>query len=273
MNKKDLIALCFICVLLSCGSSRNFLLNTPNPQVKRTTGSAFYRTVTTWHWKQRDSLAIQEILSGNIPSFLKNFVRVRSLLKDNAGNINTAEFYVSPDYISLGTDEDWARIPLTPMAAQKIADRYDCFLPTRKIVDLIYQHAVVKLEPLPMAAHRDSSVTMWEHQRMIEQQRKGRLGLIAGIKKDVVISSKVRDNAKPDRVAIYGWHLPDGKPIQPLYAGHVNWYVDYSHGIRLIYRKIKVNGKKMDFIDLLKDSLYSRLICDEPVCVHYRYSY
>jgi hypothetical protein len=72
-------------------------------------------------------------------------------------------------------------------------------------------------------------------------------------------------------VAIYGWHQPNGKPIQPLYTGHVNWYVDYSHGIRLIYRKIKVNGKWMDYTEVLKDNRLKKLLCDEEDCSFYRY--
>jgi len=271
--KTWLIAIYSIACLAACSTGKEFHLKTPPASAQRITGSGFYKIVAAWNWKQRDSFAVQEILAGNIPSFLQKFVQVSSQITDSAGNVHKAVFYVSTDYLSIGTEEDWARIPLTPMAAQKIADQYNCFLPTRKMVDLIYRQAKIKPEPVPMYAYRDSSITMWQHHLLIEGQRKGRKGLIAGIKKDVVISTKVSNNAKADRVAIYGWQRPDGKPIQPLYSGHVNWYVDYSHGIRLIYRKIKVDGKEMDYTDLLKDPLYQSLVCDEPGCDHYRYSY
>jgi hypothetical protein len=46
-----------------------------------------------------------------------------------------------PIILALGTDDDWARIPLTPMAAQVIADSFHCFLPTRKMVNDIYEQA------------------------------------------------------------------------------------------------------------------------------------
>jgi hypothetical protein len=159
------------------------------------------------------------------------------------------------------------------MAAQKIADSFHCFLPTRKMVDLIYKQSTVKLEPVPMYAFRDSSVTMWQHHLIIEGLRKGKKGLIAGIKKDVVISGKIVRDAKPDREAIYGWHKLNGQPIQPLYTGHINWWVDYSHGIRLIYRLIKVDGKSIDYIDALKHPLYQQLLCDETFCDFFRYPY
>ena len=88
---------------------------------------------------------------------------------------------------------------------------------------------------------------MWQHHLIIEGQRKNKKGLIGGIKKDVVLSNKVQEHAKANRVAIYGWHTLDGKPIQPVYAGHVNWYVDYSHGIRLIAKKVKIDGRLKDY--------------------------
>lgn len=236
------------------------------------TGTSFYETAAAWKWQARDSLAETFILSGNYPSFLRRFVRINTSVTDSAtGSLIRASYFVAPDYLSLGTDEDWARIPLTPMAAQRIADSFGCFLPTRKMVDDIYRRAKVKLAPVPMYAFRDSSVTMWQHHLIIEGQRKGRRGLIAGIKKDVVLSGKVTRDNKPDREAIYGWHKLDGKPIQPLYTGHINWWVDYSHGIRLVYRKIIVDGKAMDYTDVLKDPRLQKLLCDEQWCDFTRY--
>ncbi len=42
-----------------------------------------------------------------------------------------------------------------------------------------------------MYAFRDSTITMYQHHLIVEGQRKLRQGLIAGIKKDVVLSGKV----------------------------------------------------------------------------------
>ena len=39
-----------------------------------------------------------------------------------------------------------------------------------------------------------------------------------------------RLEGRANRVAIDGWHVRDGRPIQPLNVSHVMWYVDYSHG-------------------------------------------
>ncbi|MDB5196149.1 MAG: hypothetical protein JWP88_519 [Flaviaesturariibacter sp.] len=260
--------------LLTIVSCRTVKTLTLPQSVSPMTASTFYRQAAGYNWQQRDSLVVQDILSGSMPSFLKKLVPVSTTILDSAsGKRLTATFYVTPDYLSIGTDDDWARIPLTPMAAQRIADSLHCFLPTRKLVDAIYTAAAVKLEPMPMYALRDSTPTMYQHHLIIEGQRQGRKGLIAGIKKDVVISGKINRDAKPHRVAIYGWHKPDGKPIQPLYTGHVDWYVDYSHGIRLVYEKVKVGKLWMDYTDLLNDPKLRRLLCDEEYCDFHKYAY
>lgn len=261
------------CLLLLLGCSNNFYLPAANKK-EGISGSEFYSLAAGMSWQQRDSFAVKEILNGNVPDFLRSFVPIHVFIRDSGTgkNIN-AIYYAAPDYLSIGSDKNWARVNITPMAAQQIADSFHCFLPTRKMVDDIYQAATIKLEPVPMYAFRDSTPTMWQHHLIIEGQRKGREGLIGGIKKDVVISGAINRDKRANRVAIYGWHKPDGKPIQPLYTGHVNWYVDYSQGIRLVYRKIKVNGSWMDYTDVLKDSFLQKLLCEESSCDFYRYAY
>ena len=258
-------------ILASCTASKT--INIPQRNPSAVSGTEFYKQAASFNWQRRDSFAVKEVLQGNIPSFLKKFVPVHTEIKDSAGKTITAVYYVSPDYLSIGSEDDWARINITPMAAQKIADSFHCFLPTRKMVDDIYKAATVKLEPVPMYALRDSTPTMYHHHLIVEGQRKLRKGLIAGIQKDVVISGKILQDGRPDRVAIYGWHKLDGKPIQPLYTGHINWWVDYSQCIRLIYRTVSVNGRPMDYIDVLKDKVLKKLLCDEDNCDFYRYSY
>jgi hypothetical protein len=268
---KCFIPLFIISFSFSC--THYYKIKTP-PRSSAITGTQFYQTAFPFRWQQRDSFVIKETLSGNIPSFLKKFVPVHVQIKDSlTGKIMKATYYVAPDYLSIGTDKDWARINITPYAAQKIADSFECFLPTKKMVDDIYKAARVKLEPVPMYAFRDSTPTMYHHHLIVEGQRKGRKGLIAGIQKDVVISGKISRDPKPDRVAIYGWHKLDGTPIQPLYTGHVYWWVDYSQGIRLVYRKIKLNGKWIDYIDIMKDAHLRKLLCDEEYCDFYKYPF
>lgn len=268
---KLLVLPMLLCIfILSCTNSKQVVL--PKRESTFITGSQFYKSIFATSESKRELLAKKEILAGNVPSFLRKMVRIKTQITTADGKIIHAYYFVMPDYLSIGSDKDFARIPLTPITAQQIADSLDCFLPTKKMVNDIYKQAKVKLEPVPMYAFRDSAVTMYQHNLIIEGQRKLRKGLIAGIKKDVVITGMLTRSSKPNRVAIYGWQKLDGQPIQPLYTGHVNWYVDYSHGIRLVYRTIYVDKNPMDYIDVMKDNTLKALLCDEQFCDCYKYN-
>lgn len=216
---------------------------------------------------QRDSLALKYLLNGAFPDFLKKLVRVPFMFTDTVGKTHQVEIWVMPDYLSIGNNQDWVRLPLMPETAQEIADSFGCFLPSPFLVDRIYEAADLKLEPMPLFALRDSLPIFRQHHLMIEGQRKQKKGLIAGIKKDVVRSIRYFQSSRSNRVVIYGWHQPSGKPIQPVYAGHVNWYVDYSHGIRLISRQIRVDGHWQLMEDLAKDPLLAGIVCDGQPCM------
>jgi len=134
MNRLLSISLLFI--LYSCTQYKK--IQSP-PRTSNLKGSDFYSIAAPMNWQQRDSLAVREILHGNLPSFLNKFVPVHVYILDSAsGKTIRAIIYVAPDYLSVGTDDDWARVNITPHAAQKIADSLHCFLPTKKIVDDIY---------------------------------------------------------------------------------------------------------------------------------------
>lgn len=210
------------------------------PRSNDMTGSEYYRLAAGFNWQQRDSLTEALIRRGNIPDFLRRFVRIRMKQTDSiTGKSITTTFWAAPDYLAVGTNSDWARVHVTARLAQRLADRLQCVLPTTQMVDAIYQAARVKLEPVPMYAFRDSTPTFWQHHLIVEGQRKGRKGLIAGIQKDIVQTERLKQYPNNDRVAIYGWHRLDGKSIQPLYLGHVWWYVDYSQGVRLVHKSIR----------------------------------
>jgi hypothetical protein len=168
-----------------------------------------------------------------------------------------------PDYLAVGGDDDFVRMPLTPQTAQRIADRFGCVLPTRKIVDAIDRAAEVRLAPRPLTENRQAASTFLRHQRIIESQRAGRpLGLlVTGVKKDVVLSPRIFE--RPNRLALYGWRKLDGRPIQDLTIVHTDRYVDYSHGVRLVNDVIEIAGRKKRISDLLKDETLCAIVSDE----------
>jgi hypothetical protein len=168
-----------------------------------------------------------------------------------------------PDYLAIGSDADFVRMPMTPQTAQQIADRFGCVLPTRKMVDAIDAQAELKLAPHPMTEAREAVATFAEHHQIIEGQRGDKpLGLlVTGIKKDIVLTPRIFE--KPRRLAIYGWRQPSGEPIQPLTIVHWNQYVDYSHGARLVRDTLDADGKQLKIAELLADPNRCGLVSDE----------
>lgn len=263
--------LCVIFSLMAMKVTLGQNINLPLKSIPIYSGKQLEERLGSLPQNERDSLTLDLFIKGNFPSFLEQLSRVSIHLESADGKIVDAYYYVLIDYLSLGTNEDFIRLPMTPNAAQKLADSIGFYLSNSKICDDIYQNAVVKLEPIPMVDNRTSFDTFVQHNNLIEKQRSGRMGLIAGIKKDVISTAQLEETQS--KVAIYGWHKLDGEPIQPIYTKHADYYVDYSHGIRLVYPFLFVDGNKIHFDEILKNEKLRHLISKETSSDYYRYHY
>lgn len=234
-------------------------------------GRAFMKSVADLSPSDREAAIRDELLSGNVPGFMRRFVTIHALAMTGDDVEVTATYEVAPDYLSIGSDEDFVRVPMTPTTAQAVAEAFNCTLPTRKMVDDIYDQATIKLAPLPLTEDRQSVTTFLQHNGLIKWQRDeyDMDGLVAGIKKDIVVTNRLQE--KPNRVAIYGWHKLDGAPIQPLSIVHVNTYVDYSHGVRLIRRAMRADGETTTIDTVLADPDLAALLSDEGTIEKPRY--
>jgi hypothetical protein len=230
-------------------------------------GSEFINNNMNLTGSARESNILDEFLSGNIPDFLRNF----SSIEINNGN-DSITYLVMPDYLSIGSNTDYIRMPMNPHSAQKIADKFDCTLPTRKMVNDIWKNSVNQLKPLPWGPPYDSSMMSTEriqiHNNRIQNQLNGKdnTTLTSGHKKDVVLTNALYPGNKNKRVCIYGWIQPNGQPIQQLNPiSHEDTYADYSHGIRMIANDVIVNGNMMRIQDVFRDTKLSALISDEGI--------
>lgn len=266
--KNTLIILFFLIPTL-CYSQQ---LKIKKRAVNALSGSEFSKSIrdTSLSLDSREKIIFKEIKSGNIPNFYRQMVEIRDtvLIKNN---LHTIKYYVIPDFLAIGTDQDYFYCPMRPQLAQKIAKYLKCSLPTRFISNKIYQSASVKMLPQPIAPSKEMiTIPVFEkHNLMVQEQRKSSLAefpngsLVAGNKKDVVISNKIFNDKGLLRVVIYGWHKADGKAIQPLYNGHSTVHVDYSHGIRLVQNKVWLNGKISRMQKILKSENLHELLSDE----------
>jgi hypothetical protein len=251
-------------------------LNLPPRGTNALGGKAFAEKVSALSFAEREQEILNEVLAGNVPALFRKFCPV-TVMNIAGDKTNIATFYAAPEYLAIGSDEDYFLTPISPNTAQRIADQLGCVLPTRKMVDAIYASAEVKLAPAPIppSAAMTTVPVFVQHNEMVRTQRvafvkEHPLGaLVAGHKKDVVISRQL--SSVTNRVAIYGWHQTNGAAIQPLYLGHTAAWVDYSHGIRLVQRDMMVNGEAKTVADVLADPRLCGLISDEDVITNARY--
>lgn len=257
----------FVLAMLTSVGAYSHTVTIPHRRADAATGSEFINRVADMGSVRRDSVAFKEMSEGNMPSWLTRPVALTDTLLDASGDSHVVTFYILPDFLAIGSDDDFFRVPLLPGTAQKVADLYGAILPTCKISAIIHRFSDVKMEPHPMTP--DSTMTtvpvFARHDSIIEAQRK-ELGLplgsvIAGHKKDIVITNRM--DSETGRLYIYGWHHPDGKPIQPLTGVHYDGYVDYSHGARLVFDKVIIDGKECSIKEILRHPVLYKLFSDE----------
>jgi hypothetical protein len=239
----------------------------PSRSSEDLTGSQFAQYISKMDSQDREKAILEEISKGNLPAFLRKLVPVRLHSELANGQGLTATIFVTPDYLAIGSDSDFLRIPMNLHTAATIAERFGFILPTRKMVDAIYLQSSYHLMPQPLPAGPQMRSTEYysTHNQMIENQMRAMgapLGaLISGDKKDVVMSNRLA--AYVGRIAIYGWHRGPGQPIQPLSTVHGANYADYSHGVRLISEWALVNGKLQSIRQLLQDPATAKVLSDE----------
>ncbi len=125
------------------------------------TGSQFAASVSALEPRQRERAILSEILAGNLPPFLRRLVPVELTSRTAGGQRLTATIFVMPDYLAIGSDADFLRIPMNLETALTIAARFAFALPTRKMVDAIY----VSRPPSAWCLHR------WRRGRKCDRRR------------------------------------------------------------------------------------------------------
>ncbi len=264
---------CLCLLLISCWWSKAAESTLPQRPADALKGNEIVQRIAAMDLAAREQFIKEQVLRGNVPDFWRRFATVE-VVRTLAGQEHRVAYQVAPDYLAVGSDADHFFTPISPMLAQSLADEFGWMLPTRQMVNDIYLAASVKLVPTPIApsAAMTTVPVFQQHNELVQRQRdevmkQHPLGSsVAGHKKDVVITTRLQ--AAPGKVAIYGWHQAVGKPIQPLYLGHTNAWVDYSHGVRFIERAMLVDGRKTTGEKVLADAQLAALLSDEgPVAV------
>lgn len=231
--------------------------------------------------QRRMEIAIlAEIERGNIPSFSRP-ENMKTVTMQGADGTRVS-YRTSPDYLAVGSDSDYVRVPMTPLLAQELSRRFGWGLPTRTMTRQTYSQADIQLPGIGLLTGKEGSEQLTEqrnqmqgnafilrHSSAIDNQlgaqgkqklRNGEV-LVAGSKKDVIISRYAIEH--PGKLDFDGLYI-DGKPIQQNPA-HEDTYRDYSHGFRPVDRTISIaypdgNVVQMDYYKALQDPKIAKIL-------------
>ncbi len=278
MNRIDIWIACVALALAGCGAAHaatpqgpcdnSLTQSIPARAPGAASGRVFAEELHGLTDDERESRIQHELLAGNIPNFLRRFVPIR-LSSPRAEGQPSIVICASPDYLAIGSDDDYLLIPMRLGTALSMAMDYGFTLPTPRMVDAIYAQAAAHFVPQPLPAGNEMRSTAYSvrHNELVGMQRSA-LGvspgtLIAGDKKDLVLTNRLWSHL--DRVAIYGWHLSDGRPIQSLSTVHGWRYADYSHGARLESTRVFVDGTPRSIFDVMQDPRLAGTLSGEGV--------
>lgn len=193
--------------------------------------------------------------AGQYPMWLRRWVEFN--VKE--GN-DTGTFYVLPDFLCVGTDDDYVYTPMGALGAERVLSKVmSAMLPTHKMVEIIYGSSIKQVAQ-PWGPPYDATMTSTSRWAVQTERVRKKMqnnydlpgGVVEGHFKNVIVSERVMARDGVD-LGFFGWYKSDGKPIQLDSLAHGACYCDYSHGVRAVLDIVVVNGNFMP----LKDALCS----------------
>jgi hypothetical protein len=250
------------------------VLDLPQRRADAPTGREFLRRTAGMKPGAREAAIYAEIMSGNVPTFLR---QLKPVPLSNAPGRDPAPappaqtrleatIWVMPDYLAIGSDTDFVRIPMNAYTATRIALAVGLILPTAKVVDQIHAHADVRVAPHPLRPTGAMTTNdYYQHHEDVVDAELGRYApgaIVSGHKKDVVVAIKKRN--RPGSLSLYGWLRADGEPLQKISDAHDADYADYAQAVRLVSPTLRfADGREMPLIEAIRARDTAALLTDE----------
>ena len=241
------------------------------PDRERTPGTEFLESLRGMSEAERDAAIFREVSRGNIPDFMRpeNFYELAIYGSVNGEDVEV-RIQVAIDYLAVGTNEDYVRVPVSPLLAQRIADRFGWILPTETVVRELDEESKRERQDITYLAAPDAAQLVidpstgrqvyerWNHQtygayegrwmRSVEfiekinvladeqilqrRMRPHRGGIRAGQSKDIIYHPEAQ---RKNTVCIFH---PRVQGVN--YVSHPDTYWDYSHGARYLLNSARV---------------------------------
>src|SRR5688500_19486750 len=118
---RRVIARLFIWLLVWCAIARGTLgdeisIDLPPRGANAPGGGEFAKRIADLDLARREKEVYTAVEQGNVPRFWRRFVPVR--ITNTIGNrVQIIEYFVAPDYLAIGSNEDYFLAPVTPVLA------------------------------------------------------------------------------------------------------------------------------------------------------------
>lgn len=226
---------------------------------------------------EREALVWAALMADEVPGYLGDKGRWPQVVitdKDKDGNPHTLVMRVAPRPIEVGTEEDPFLQPMQPSTADRYANKRHAILSSRRLVDAIWNHSILRLPIGPPPGFTIPGPDMIDprswiaHNKIIQDQLGGSQALMSGGLKSVVVGPGLDGT----HVAIYSTPFSGVGPLRPAidppgYQGyttiHTVDHVDWSHGVQLIDRSATLDDKPVDLMDLFVDPVLYTLVSDQ----------
>jgi hypothetical protein len=252
-------------------------------------------------WVKRENAIVAELSAGNMPDNLLKWIKIDLTYTGKSGTL-TGTVEVLPDYLAIGSNDDYVHVPLDPVSAQLIADRFDATLPTAKICHAIYLQTSKKNRINAI----ERATTSWPTQIVRSQERtradvngrisrahggdtgthevRGHLARRTGRRPQERRRHLEAAAQRAERVAFHGFYDSAEYPHEPCYENptrkpqpgcnkeaptlaHNRRFSDYAQGVRLVHPSMTINGKQKMVADVLADPVESLLLSTEGTIV------
>jgi hypothetical protein len=233
---------------------------------------------------------VQLLKDGHVPDFMRNLSTVEFKVADAKGIVHTVKYQVTPDYLAVGTNEDYVFVPMSSQMAQEVAVAWGMSPPTAQMVDQLSTRGVqvqfrndngtAGFMPYNSAAGIDAyaarnkqvagedyTAGYWNTTGLAPDPNlvmtHGELGggPVGGHMKDFVMTESVttagdravqQGDTTPDKIGLYLPGIQNERgPGKGVPADHDQYYADYSQGLRLVSPMVEVDGTPVHIQEVL----------------------
>src|SRR5688572_30246052 len=93
-------------------------LNLPPRSTNALSASLFTNLVAHATRDDRENWIYAQVMSGNVPGWLRTLKPINTSIAGHTGT-----YYATPDYLAVGSDQDYFLAPCTPVLGQRLATR------------------------------------------------------------------------------------------------------------------------------------------------------